>query len=115
MAHTHLRLRGRQLHRKLRHDREPLTRLQQKTIPFTWSHREQCSFNDPRDRLCSVPILTYPDFQLVVGTLTLDTDANEHANDVWNVIAFASRDLSVREMNHCTTRKEMLAFIYAAH
>lgn len=101
---------------------EPLARRQQKTIPFVWSDREQRSFNDIRDSLCAAPILIYADFQPVARTLAMNTDANKHAigavlpqrlaNDVWNVIAFASRDLSSRERNYCTTGKEMPAFIY---
>jgi len=40
---------------------EPLHRLLEKDVEFVWTDKQECSFCDIRDALCSAPVLGYPD------------------------------------------------------
>ena len=96
----------------------PLHRLTERTAPFTWSHECQESFDQLRERLCSTPILAYPDFQ---RPFILDTDASDtgiggvlsQMDDQGRerVIAYGSRLLSKPERKYCVTRRELLAVV----
>ena len=72
-------------------------------------------------RLCSTPVLTYPDFSL---PFILDTDASQHGIGAVlsqiqcgeeKVIAFASRTLTKAERRYSVTRKELLAVVTYIH
>lgn len=50
-----------------------LTDLTKKDVNFHWTDKQQNSFETLKQRLCEVPVLTYPDFS---KTFTLTTDAS---------------------------------------
>ena len=52
----------------------PLTRLNEKAVPFQWKAEQQEAFQELKDRLSSPPILGYPQNQ---GEYILDTDASD--------------------------------------
>ena len=100
------------------HIAQPLHRLTQRTASFTWTHPCQEAFNELRKRLCSAPILAYPDFS---RQFILDTDASDvgigavlsQVDDEGQerVVAYGSRTLSKAERRYCVTRRELLAVV----
>ena len=56
------------------HIARPLHQLTQRTASFAWTHPCQEAFNELCKRLCSAPILAYPDFS---RPFILDTDASD--------------------------------------
>ena len=95
----------------------PLNRLTCKDVVFSWSPECQFAFQTLKDRLCSPPILIYPDFahpfhlftdtsQTAVGyVLGQFLDGKEH------VIAYGGRELSHAETHYSTTEREALAVV----
>lgn len=94
---------------------KPLTELTKKNNPFKWTDTEQKSFDTLKQKLCTAPVLTYPDFN---KTFTLTTDAS---NDGLGAIlsqdnhpcCYISRTLNNPEKNYTTTEKELLAIVWA--
>lgn len=96
----------------------PLTALLRKNEPFVWSDQCQSAFQDLKQALSSPPILALPrEGQQYI----LDTDSSEFAmgavlsqvqDGELRVIAYASKQLSRRERNYCTTRRELLAVVF---
>ena len=99
----------------------PLCQLLQKDAKFVWTADHQAAFNELRNKLCNTPILTLPDLTRPGGSFILNTNASDSSIEAVlsrktsegyeNVIAYASRTLSQREMNYCVTRREMLALV----
>ena len=84
---------------------------------FKWTKECEESFQYLKERLCSSPILAYPD---KVGKMILDTDASAFGigavlsqiqDGEEKVIAYASRTLSKTERQYCVTRRELLAVV----
>ena len=96
----------------------PLHRLTERTASFKWTEECQRAFDELRQKLCSAPVLAFPDFS---RQFILDTDASDvgiggvlsqvddHGNE--RVIAFGSRSLSKPERRYCVTRRELLAVV----
>ena len=96
----------------------PLHRLTEKTATFEWTVECQEAFAELRHRLCTAPVLAFPDF---TKPFILDTDASntgiggvlsqldEQGQE--HVIAFASRTLSKSECRYCVTRRELLTVV----
>ncbi|KMQ92125.1 enzymatic polyprotein endonuclease reverse [Lasius niger] len=88
-----------------------------KNAPATFQREE--SFTIPRNELCKVPILQYPDFN---KDFILKTDAcgyaiggvlsQEHSGKDLP-ISFTSRVLNEAETKYSTIEKECLAIVYA--
>ena len=55
---------------------KPLTALTRRDRQFTWGQQQQQSFQSMKDRLCTTPVLAYPNFEL---TFLLTTDASNVA------------------------------------
>ena len=98
----------------------PLTNLTRKDIPYLWSEECQASFDTLKTKLTTASILSYPTPD--EGPFILDTDAsNTGIGAVLSqvqggeelVIAYASHTLNDAEINYCTTKKELLAVVYA--
>ena len=55
---------------------KPLTSLTRKDQPFTWGPSRQEAFRKLKEKLCTTPVLTFPDFSL---PFILTTDASKTA------------------------------------
>ena len=85
-----------------------------------WKWTDDCNqvFQTLKEKLISVPILSYPDVN--GGDFILDTDASliaigavlSQVHGQEKVIAYGSRTLHKPEINYCVTRKELLAVVY---
>eukprot|EP00795_Rhopilema_esculentum_P001442 gene1442-biopygen10090 len=95
----------------------PLNMLTRKGIPFVWSSACENAFHLLKQRLCSAPILAYPDF---TKSFHLYTDASQTAlryilgqviegREV--VLAYGGRGLNPAEVNYSTTEREALAVV----
>ena len=101
---------------------KPLHRLTEQTSPFKWTDTCQDSFSELRKRLCTTPVLAYPDFS---RPFILDTDASDVAiggvlsqcddNGRERVIAYGSRLLTKPERRYCVTRRQLLAVVTFVH
>ena len=86
---------------------------------FNWTENCEQSFCQLKAILTSPPVLKYPDqnetfivdcdaSNLAIGcVLSQETDGEEHS------VAFASKTLNKAERNYSTTRKELLAVVFA--
>ena len=95
----------------------PLNRLTRKDVAFVWTPECEEAFLELKHRLCSAPILAYPDFN---QPFHLYTDASQYAlgyilgqciNGREHVIAYGGRELSYAEKNYSTTEREALAVV----
>ena len=99
----------------------PLTQLTRKDAVFRWDAQCEAAFMDLKNKLCSAPILKFPDTTDKAGMFILDTDASDTSigavlsqldpEGQERVIAYGGRALNKNERNYCTTRKEMLALV----
>ena len=98
----------------------PLVALTKKGTKFTWLDQHEGAFQELKNRLCSAPVLAYPDFErhfilqtdasdLGLGAVLTQTDDQGQER----VISYASRSLSDREKAYSATEKEALAMIFA--
>ena len=94
--------------------------LTKKGTKFTWLDQHEGAFQELKNRLCSAPVLAYPDFErhsifqtdasdLGLGAVLTQTDDQGQER----VISYASRSLSDREKAYSATEKEALAMIFA--
>ncbi|XP_057335847.1 uncharacterized protein LOC130674515 isoform X2 [Microplitis mediator] len=95
-----------------------LSDLTSKNARFTWTPEHQVAFETLRDKLCTAPILQYPDFS---KPFILTTDASNYAVGAIlsqgkigedTIVATASRVLNKHENNYSTTEKEMVAALF---
>ena len=95
----------------------PLNHLTRKGVVFEWSSDCEAAFQMLKYRLCSPPILAYPDFS---RPFHLYTDASQSAvgfvlgqviDGKEHVIAYGGRELSLQETRYSTTEREALAVI----
>jgi hypothetical protein len=98
---------------------KPLTVLTKKDQPFNWGQDQQKAFKGLKDKLCTTPILAYPNFDL---PLILTTDASKTAvtgilsqvqNGVEKPTAFSSRQMNKAERSYSASEAEMLAIVWA--
>jgi hypothetical protein len=98
---------------------KPLTELLKKDTPWSWSEKEQTSFEILKEKLTTSPVLQYPDF---TKSFILTTDASGYAigailsqgkvgQDL--PVAYASRTFNGAELNYSTVEKELLAIVWA--
>ncbi|UYV65690.1 hypothetical protein LAZ67_3005153 [Cordylochernes scorpioides] len=98
---------------------DPLTNLIKKSVPFTWTERQEEAFQTLKTALLSPPILGHfnPNAPTYVhtdasnigigATLVQDIGGEE------KVISYLSRTLSKAEQNYSTTEKECLAVVWS--
>ena len=98
---------------------KPLTSLTRKNQPFVWRASQQEAFEGMKDRLCTSPVLAYPNFNL---PFILTTDASkltvaavlfEVQDGAERPTAYASRQMNTAERNYSATEAEMLTLIWA--
>nr|APU93382.1 putative gag-pol polyprotein [Marshallia obovata] len=93
----------------------PLTRLTRKDCKFQWSEKQEQAFQELKTKLTQAPVLTLPE-----GTedLIVYSDASYQGLGCvlmqrGKVIAYASRQLKVHEVNYPTHDLELAAVVFA--
>jgi len=98
---------------------KPLTEPTKKDRPFIWSESQQKAFESIMEKLCTAPVLAYPNFDL---PFILTTDASQVTvaailsqvqNGVERPIAYASRQMNRAEKSNSASEIEMLALVWA--
>jgi len=98
---------------------KPLTMLTRKDREFSWGPSQQKAFDGLKDRLCTTPVLAYPNFKL---PFILTTDASGIAvaavlsqvqDGLERPLAYASRQLNAAEQAYSASDAEMLALVWA--
>ena len=93
--------------------------LTRKNQEFVWGASQQQAFQSLKDKLCTTPVLAYPNFKL---PFILTTDASNIAvaailsrvqNEVERPISFCSRQLNSAERSYSAFESEMLALVWA--
>jgi hypothetical protein len=97
----------------------PMTKLTRKEQPFTWESIQQEAFQKMKDRLCTAPVLAYPNVKL---PFILSTDASQFSlgailsqvqDGLEGPICYASRQTNKAERAYMTSELEMLALVWA--
>jgi hypothetical protein len=97
----------------------PLYQLLKKGAAFEWTQRQENAFQYPKSKLTGQPILQYPDFS---REFVLTTDASNQGLGVVLSqgpigkdlpIAYASCRLNGAESHYTTSKKELLAIVWA--
>src|SRR5215469_306035 len=98
---------------------KPLTKLTRKGQEFSWGPSQQEAFEGLKEKLCTTPVLAYPNFKL---PFILTTDASKTAvaailsqvqDGVERPLAYASRQLNSAEQAYSASEAEMLALVWA--
>jgi hypothetical protein len=98
---------------------KPLTSLTRKNQKFKWGPGQQEAFEGLKSRLCTTPVLAFPNFDLPF-ILTTDTSKVAVAAVLSQVQdgaerprAYASRQMNAAERNYSASEAEMLSLIWA--
>ena len=98
---------------------KPLTTLTRKDQKFEWGPSQREAFERLKDKLCTTPVLAFPNFEL---PFILTTDAFKLAvaavlsqvqNGEERPIAYASRQMNRAELAYSASELEMLALVWA--
>jgi hypothetical protein len=98
---------------------KPLTELTQKDRPFVWGRCQQKAFEEMKDKLCTTPVLAYPNFD---PPFILTTDVSKVAvaailsqvqDGEEKPFAYGSRQLNKAEQAYSASEAEMLALVWA--
>ena len=99
---------------------KPLTKLTRKRQEFHWGPSQQEAFDELKTKLCTTPVLAYPNFEL---PFILTTGASKVAvaailsqvqNGLEHSVVYASRQLNKPEEAYLTSEAELLALVWAA-
>ena len=99
---------------------KPLTKLTRKGQEIHGRPSQQVAFDELKTKLCTTPVLAYPNFELPV---ILTTDASKVAiadilsqmqNGLERPVAYASRQLNKAEQAFSASKAELLALVWAA-
>ena len=99
---------------------QPLHHITKKDVEFRWSSECQVSFECLEQKLCSAPVLAFPNFE---RDYVLETDASiqgiaavlaqQQEDGKLHPVAYASRALNPAEKNYAITELETLAVVWA--
>ena len=98
---------------------EPLTELTKEDRSFSWDPSQQNAFQNMKDKLCTTPVLAYPNFDL---PFIFTTDASKVVvaailsqveNGVERPAANASRQMNKAEQAYAAFEAELLALLWA--
>ncbi|CAK9821240.1 Retrovirus-related Pol polyprotein from transposon 17.6 [Anthophora retusa] len=94
---------------------KPLTDLTKKDTPFRWTEKEQNSFDTLKEKLCSSPVLKFPNFneQFVLTTDASNEGLGAILSQGGHPCFYISRTLNPPEKNYSTTEKELLAIVWS--
>nr|GFB87991.1 putative reverse transcriptase domain-containing protein [Tanacetum cinerariifolium] len=92
----------------------PITKLTQKSVKFDWGEKAKAAFQLLKRKLCSAPILAFPEGSenFVVYCDASHKGLGAVLMQKEKVIAYASRQLKVHEKNY-TTPLELGAVVFA--
>ncbi|GKB21779.1 putative reverse transcriptase domain-containing protein [Tanacetum coccineum] len=94
---------------------KPMTKLTPKKVKFDWSDKAETTFQLIKQKLCSAPILALPegseDFIVYCDASIKGLGAVLMQRE--KVIAYASRQLKIREKNYTTHDLELGALVFA--
>ena len=97
----------------------PLCRLLEKDAKFNFDESYQYSFEEIKSRLVEAPIMVKPDWN---KEFEIMCDANDYAmgavlgqkaDKVFRAIYYSSKTFNEAQENYSTTKKEMLAMVFA--
>jgi len=97
---------------------KPLTSLTRKNQGFVWGPSQQEAFERMKDKLCTTPVLAYPNFDLPfiltcdASKLAVEAVLSQVQYDADRSIAYASRQLSIAEQSYSATELELLALVW---
>ncbi|GJW71512.1 putative reverse transcriptase domain-containing protein, partial [Tanacetum coccineum] len=94
---------------------KPMIKLTQKKVKFVWGDKQEATFQLLKQKLCSAPILALPEGS---DDFIAYCDASKKGLGVVlmkreKVIAYASRQLKIREKNYTTHDLELGAVVFA--
>ena len=99
---------------------EPLYLLLRKNVKYVWTESQSQAVEILKAKLCQKPILQFPDFN---KTFHIYTDASligisaclmqVDSKGFLHPIAYIARSLSETQRNYSTTKRELLALVYA--
>ncbi|PIN19344.1 DNA-directed DNA polymerase [Handroanthus impetiginosus] len=98
---------------------KPLYNLLEKDIPFKFDDACLDAFNDLKGRLISAPIITVPDwsfpFELMcdASDFAIGAVLGQRKDKIFRSIYYASKTLNDAQLNYMTTKKELLAVVFA--
>lgn len=98
---------------------KPLNNILKKQVSFKWNGDQQTAFDTLCDKICTEPILQYPNFR---RPFSITTDASDYAlgavlsqeyqgQDL--PVPYASCTLNPAECKYTTSEKELLAIVFA--
>jgi hypothetical protein len=96
-----------------------LTELIKKDRPFMWSQVQQKSFESIKDKLCTAPVLAYPNLDLPfihttdASKLAVSAILSQVQNGVERPIAYASRQIIGAKQPYSDSEIEMLILVGA--
>ena len=93
---------------------KPLTDLTKKKVLFEWTTHCQKSFDTLKEKLCTAPVLKYPDYK---KSFTLTTNESNVGLDAvlsqeQHPVRYISRTLTDPETRYSPTEKEFLAIVW---
>jgi hypothetical protein len=97
----------------------PMEKLLKKEAKFQWNEDYQKGMDTLKQRLVTVPILIFPDWNkefqvhVDVSSIALGTILSQPGEgDINHLIAFASRKLSISKNNYTTIEREGFSMVY---
>nr|GEZ54411.1 putative reverse transcriptase domain-containing protein [Tanacetum cinerariifolium] len=94
---------------------KPMTKLAQKKVKFEWGDKQEAMFHLLKQKLCSAPILDFPegseDFIVYCDAFNKGLGAVLMQRE--KVISYASRQLKIHEKNYTTHDLELGAVVFA--
>ncbi|GJT12211.1 putative reverse transcriptase domain-containing protein [Tanacetum coccineum] len=94
---------------------KPMTKLTQKSVKFNWGEKEETAFQTLKKKLCSAPILAFPEGseKFVVYYDASHKGLGAMLMHKEKVIAYASCQLKIYEKNYTTHDLELGAVVFA--
>jgi hypothetical protein len=87
-----------------------LTRKDQK---FSWGPLQQQAFDSMKQKLCTVPVLAYPNLTTYASKIAVAAILSRVQDGVERPIAYASRQMNTAEQRYAASEAEMLALVWA--
>ena len=94
-----------------------LTSLTRKNQGFVWGPSQQEAFERMKDKLCTTPVLAYPNFKLPfiltfdASKLAVGAVLSQVQDGAERPIAYASRQLNTAEQSYWARELELLALV----